>query len=234
MCWSWIALSICISFILLFCFANFVNWPSLLDWMRFEAVDIQVSRNSFFFRNFVEFQTLTWTATFGFIGVVSEQCSKDIVFPFISCLKKQISLLGEEIWLRILQRISSRYLSFSLIRKLLFYFPLNDLLQLHFGCFVIVFIDVSFSSVEMVDLLLIEGVSFMGVVRRLKFIGISLSVRCNKISLIDLFFSPIAPAKCVCIDNCFAVAIQINKGFTTAVNDCEYAVQVSDTEILFQ
>ena len=86
----------------------------------------------------------------------------------------------------------------------------------------------------MVDLLLIEGVSFMGVVRRLKFIGISLSVRCNKISLIDLFFSPIAPAKWVCIDKCFTVAIQINKGFTTAVNDCEYAVQVSDTEILFQ
>ena len=87
---AWITLSICISFILLFCFANFVSWSSLLDWMRFEAVDIQVSRNSFFFRNFVEFQTLKWTANFGFIGVVSEQCSKDIVFLFISCFKKQI------------------------------------------------------------------------------------------------------------------------------------------------
>ena len=53
---TWITLSICISFILLFCFANFVNWPSLLDWMRFEAVDIQVPRNSFFLEVLLSFR----------------------------------------------------------------------------------------------------------------------------------------------------------------------------------
>ena len=37
------------SFILLFCFANFVNWRASSDWMTFEVVDKQVSRRSSFF-----------------------------------------------------------------------------------------------------------------------------------------------------------------------------------------
>ena len=45
---AWIALSICTSFTLLFCFTNFVNWRLLSDWMEFEVVDIQVLRRYFF------------------------------------------------------------------------------------------------------------------------------------------------------------------------------------------
>ena len=56
----------------------------------------------------------------------------------------------------------------------------------------------------MVDVLLIEGVSFTCVVRRLKFIGISLSMFSNKMPLIESFLSPIFP-------NMF------NRSFTAAV-----------------
>ena len=34
------------SFILLFCFANFVNWQASSDWIGFEVVDKQVSLRS--------------------------------------------------------------------------------------------------------------------------------------------------------------------------------------------
>ena len=44
-----IALSICTSFTLLFCFTNFVNWRLLSDWMEFEVVDIQVLRRYLLF-----------------------------------------------------------------------------------------------------------------------------------------------------------------------------------------
>ena len=96
---AWTTLSICISFTLLFCFANFVNWRSLSDWMGFEVVHIQVSRgSSFFFRNVVEFQTFTLAATFAFTRVSSGQRSNDIVsVSFTSSLKKSISLLSEEV-----------------------------------------------------------------------------------------------------------------------------------------
>ena len=43
-----ITLSIYVSFTLLFCFANFVNWRSLSGWMGFEVADIQVSQRSSF------------------------------------------------------------------------------------------------------------------------------------------------------------------------------------------
>ena len=43
-----ITLSTCISFTLLFCPANFVNWLSLSDLMGFEVVDRQVSQRSSF------------------------------------------------------------------------------------------------------------------------------------------------------------------------------------------
>ena len=45
---GWITLSTCTSFTLVLCLTNFVNWCSLSDWMRFEVVDIQVSRRSSF------------------------------------------------------------------------------------------------------------------------------------------------------------------------------------------
>ena len=105
---AWITLSICISFTLLFCFDNFVNWHSLSSWIGFEVVNILVSqRSSFFFRNVVEFRTFTWT-TFAFTGVLSEQCSNDIFFSFPSSLKRPISPVREEIWLWRLQRSYSR------------------------------------------------------------------------------------------------------------------------------
>ena len=47
--WLFNSLSICICFTLLFCFANFVNWRSLSDWMEFDVVDIQIWRRSSFF-----------------------------------------------------------------------------------------------------------------------------------------------------------------------------------------
>ena len=54
----------------------------------------------------------------------------------------------------------------------------------------------------MVDVLLIEGVSFIGVVRRLKFIGISLSMFPNKVLLIEsIAFSHIA--NYICTDKFF-------------------------------
>ena len=45
---AWITLSVCISFALLFGFANFVNWRLLSDWMGLGVMDIQVSRRSSF------------------------------------------------------------------------------------------------------------------------------------------------------------------------------------------
>ena len=45
-----ITLSIYISFTLLFCFANFVNWRSLSGWMGFEVVDVQVSQPTSLFQ----------------------------------------------------------------------------------------------------------------------------------------------------------------------------------------
>ena len=45
----------------------------------------------------------------------------------------------------------------------------------------------------MVDVLLIEVVSFIGVVRKLKLIGISLPMSYNKMPLIESLLSPISP-----------------------------------------
>ena len=45
----------------------------------------------------------------------------------------------------------------------------------------------------MTDVLLTKGVSFTGVVRRLKFIGISLSMFSNKMILIESLLSLVSP-----------------------------------------
>ena len=76
---TWITLSICISFTLLFCFANFVNWHSLTDWIGFEVMGIQVLRRSFF-QESCQVSDFHMDCYFAFTGVSSEQCSNDIVF----------------------------------------------------------------------------------------------------------------------------------------------------------
>ena len=53
-----------------------------------------------------------------------------------------------------------------------------------------IFMDVNF---KFRDVLQIEGVPFIGVVRRLEFIGISLSMFSNKIPLTESLLSPISP-----------------------------------------
>ena len=84
----------------------------------------------------------------------------------------------------------------------------------------------------MVDVLLIEGVSFMGVVRRLKFTGIFLSMFFNAINRI-VAFSHIASY--ICIDKFFTVATQINRRFTAAVRyTSKFVIRSSNTEILFK
>ena len=47
--YTWKTLSICISFALLFCFANFLDWQFLFYWIRFGVMDIEVSWHSSFF-----------------------------------------------------------------------------------------------------------------------------------------------------------------------------------------
>ena len=103
---------------------------------------------------------------------------------------------------------------FCLIRKLLVNLPSNRLLQLYFGCFAIIFIDVTYKFRDGACLL-IERVALTGVVRRLKFIGISLSMFSNKMPLIESLLSRIQPT--VCIDNCFTAGTQIKRSFTAAV-----------------
>ena len=53
-----------------------------------------------------------------------------------------------------------------------------------------IFMDVNF---KFRDVLQIEGVPFTGVVRRLEFIGVSLSMFSNKIPLTESLLSPISP-----------------------------------------
>ena len=53
-----------------------------------------------------------------------------------------------------------------------------------------IFMDVNF---KFRDVLQIEGVPFIVVVRRLEFIGISLSMFSNKIPLTESLLSPISP-----------------------------------------
>ena len=53
-----------------------------------------------------------------------------------------------------------------------------------------IFMDVNF---KFRDVLQIEGVPFIDVVRRLEFIGISLSMFSNKIPLTESLLSPISP-----------------------------------------
>ena len=86
----------------------------------------------------------------------------------------------------------------------------------------------------MADVLLTEGVSFTGVVRKLKVTGISLSMFFNKMPLIESFLSSYI-VKHACIDNYFTIATQINRNFTAAVKcTSEFVIKSSDTEILFQ
>ena len=80
-----------------------------------------------------------------------------------------------------------------------------------------------------VYILLIERVCFTGVLKRLKFNGVSLSMFSNKMSLkkdIKNTFSRVA--KYVCIDNCFTVTIQNNRSFTAAIYDNEFVIKITD------
>ena len=89
----------------------------------------------------------------------------------------------------------------------------------------------------MVDVLLIEGASFVGVVRRLKFICISLSMFSNKIinKVINRIIAFSNIANYICIDKLFSLATQINRRFTAAVKyTSKFVSRSSDTEILFE
>ena len=104
-----ITLSTCTSFTLLFCFANFVNWWLLSDWMEFEVVNIQVSRCS----SFTSEMLSSFGVSHGLLLLHSQEFRSSSVlmtlfFSFTSSLKKPISLLSEEIWLWRLRRSSSR------------------------------------------------------------------------------------------------------------------------------
>ena len=100
-------LSICISFTLLFCFSNFVNWRWFSEWMAFEAVHIQVSWRSSFFSEML--------SSFGLSNFLHSQELRlssviMIIFSFSPSLKKSLWFLSEEIWLCRLQRSSSKCL----------------------------------------------------------------------------------------------------------------------------
>ena len=103
---AWKTLSIFWSFALLFWFANFVNWRLLSDYYGIWSNGY--TSIATFFRNFVEFRTFTWTATFAFTELRLSSVLMTLFFPFTSSLKKLISLLSEEISLWRLQRSSSR------------------------------------------------------------------------------------------------------------------------------
>ena len=79
---AWKSLSICISFTLLFCLANFVKWWLLFYWMGFGVMDIEVSQGSSFFQKFCRVLDFHMDCNFAFTGAVCEQCSNDIFcFP---------------------------------------------------------------------------------------------------------------------------------------------------------
>ena len=111
---GWITLSTCTSFTLILCLANFVNWRSLSDWMRFEVVDIQVSRRS----SFISEMLSSFGLSHRLLPLHSQEFRLSSVlmtlfFSFTSSLKKSISLSSEEIWFWRLRRKSSRcYFSF--------------------------------------------------------------------------------------------------------------------------
>ena len=87
----------------------------------------------------------------------------------------------------------------------------------------------------MVDVLLIEGMSFVGVVRRLKFIGISLSMFSNKMPSINRMIAFYHIANYICIDRFFTVVTRINRRFTAPVKyTSKCLIRSSDTEILFE
>ena len=91
-------LSTCTSFTLLFCFANFVNWRLLSDWMGFEVGDIQVSRRS----SFISEMLSSFGLSHGLLPLHSQKFRLSSVLmtlflSFTSSLKKPISLLSEEI-----------------------------------------------------------------------------------------------------------------------------------------
>ena len=101
---AWKSLSICISFTLLFCLANFVKWWLLFYWMGFGVMDIEVSQGSSFFSEIL----WSFRLSHGLQLCIHRSCVWAVFqwhFLF-SSLKKPF--LSDEIWLWRLQRSSSR------------------------------------------------------------------------------------------------------------------------------
>ena len=99
-----------ISFTLFFCSANFVNWLSLSDCMRFEVMHIQVLRRSSFFSEILS----SFQLSYGLLLLLLQELRLSNVlmalfFSFTSTLKKPVSLLSEVIWLWRLRRSWCRW-----------------------------------------------------------------------------------------------------------------------------
>ena len=141
-----ITLSTCTSFTLLFCFANFVNWRSLSDWMGYEVMELQVSRRS----SFISEMLSSFRLSHGLLLLHSHEfCLSSVpmtfFFSFTPILKKANF---PHKWRNLIVQTAIKFTKvsffFCLIKMLLLSFPQNRLLQLYFGCFVIIFIDVIF------------------------------------------------------------------------------------------